>query len=283
MAGRIVYVNGDYLPEEEGKVSIFDRGFLFADGVYEVTAVVGGKLIDYAPHMERLERSLKEIAMAWPCTKAELRAMHEELIRRNAVKQGWVYMQITRGAADRDFKFPKAVGSSLVAFTQVKDIIDNPDAVTGVKVISVPDVRWARRDIKSVMLLAPVLGKQAAYEAGAFEAWMIEDGHVTEGTSSNAYIVKDGRVITCPLSNRILAGVTRRSLFRLAAESGVIIEERRFTLSEAYESDEAFLTSASNFVLPIVEIDGNRIGGGQPGPVARRLRALFIEMAKDAD
>ncbi len=283
MAGRIVYVNGDYLPEEEGKVSIFDRGFLFADGVYEVTAVVGGKLIDYAPHMERLERSLKEIAMAWPCTKAELRAMHEELIRRNAVMQGWVYMQITRGAADRDFKFPKAVGSSLVAFTQVKDIIDNPDAVTGVKVISVPDVRWARRDIKSVMLLAPVLGKQAAYEAGAFEAWMIEDGHVTEGTSSNAYIVKDGRVITCPLSNRILAGVTRRSLFRLAAESGVIIEERRFTLSEAYESDEAFLTSASNFVLPIVEIDGNRIGGGQPGPVARRLRALFIEMAKDAD
>ena len=283
MAGRIVYVNGDYLPEEEGKVSIFDRGFLFADGVYEVTAVVGGKLIDYAPHMERLERSLKEIAMAWPCTKAELRAMHEELIRRNTVKQGWVYMQITRGAADRDFKFPKAVGSSLVGFTQVKDIIDNPDAVTGVKVISVPDVRWARRDIKSVMLLAPVLGKQAAYEAGAFEAWMIEDGHVTEGTSSNAYIVKDGRVITCPLSNRILAGVTRRSLFRLAAESGVTIEERRFTLSEAYEADEAFLTSASNFVLPIVEIDGNRIGGGQPGPVARRLRALFIEMAKDAD
>ena len=283
MAGRIVYVNGDYLPEEEGKVSIFDRGFLFADGVYEVTAVVGGKLIDYAPHMERLERSLKEIAMAWPCTKAELRAMHEELIRRNAVKQGWVYMQITRGAADRDFKFPKSAKSSLVAFTQIKDIIDNSDAVTGVKVISVPDVRWARRDIKSVMLLAPVLGKQAAYEAGAFEAWMIEDGHVTEGTSSNAYIVKDGRVITCPLSNRILAGVTRRSLFRLAAESGVTIEERRFTLSEAYEADEAFLTSASNFVLPIVEIDGNRIGGGQPGPVARRLRALFIEMAKDAD
>ncbi|HKQ95978.1 MAG TPA: D-amino-acid transaminase [Aestuariivirgaceae bacterium] len=283
MAARIVYVNGDYLPEAEGKVSIFDRGFLFADGVYEVTAVVGGKLIDYAPHMERLERSLREIAMAWPCTKSELRTVHEELIRRNAVKQGWVYMQITRGVADRDFKFPKSVGSSLVAFTQVKDIVDNPDATTGVKVISVPDVRWARRDIKSVMLLAPVLGKQAAYEAGAFEAWMIEDGHVTEGTSSNAYIVKDGRVITCPLSNRILAGITRRSLFRLAAESGVVIEERRFTLNEAYEADEAFLTSASNFVLPIVEIDGNRIGGGQPGPVARKLRSLFIAMAKDAD
>ena len=283
MAGRIVYVNGNYLPEAEGKISIFDRGFLFADGVYEVTAVVGGKLIDYGPHMERLERSLKEIAMAWPCTKSELRTMHEELIRRNAVKQGWVYMQVTRGVADRDFKFPKAVGSSLIAFTQVKDILDNPDATTGVKVISVPDVRWARRDIKSVMLLAPVLGKQAAYEAGAFEAWMIEDGHVTEGTSSNAYIVKDGRVITCPLSNRILAGITRRSLFRLAAESGVVIEERRFTLNEAYEADEAFLTSASNFVLPIVEIDGNRIGGGQPGPVARKLRALFIAMAQDAD
>ena len=277
--GRTVYVNGSYLPEEQGQISIFDRGFLFADGIYEVTAVVKGRLVDYPSHMERLERSLQEIAMEWPCGKEELRAMHQELIKLNNVDQGWIYMQITRGAADRDFKFPKDVRSTLVAFTQTKNFIDNPDAVRGVKVITIPDIRWARRDIKSVMLLAPVLGKQAAHEAGAYEAWMVEDGMVTEGTSSNAYIVKDGKVITRGLSNSILAGCTRRALFRLAKENGIVIEERMFSPEEAYEADEAILTSASNFVLPIVEIDGKRVGGGQPGPVARRLRELYLEEA----
>jgi D-alanine transaminase len=274
---RTVYVNGDYVPEEQGKISIFDRGFLFADGVYEVTAVVAHKLVDYALHMERLARSLDEIKMDWPCEKDELLAMHHELVKRNALDEGWVYMQVTRGSADRDFKFPKDAKSSLVAFTQKKKLVDNPDAVKGVSVVTVPDIRWARRDIKSVMLLAPVLGKQAAYEAGAFEAWMIEDGMVTEGTSSNAYIVKDRKVITRGLSNSILAGCTRRSLFRLAEEKGIKIEERLFTPEEAYEADEAFLTSSSNFVLPIVEIDGKRVGGGQPGPVSRELRRIFLE------
>jgi D-alanine transaminase len=276
---RTVYVNGEFLPEDQGRVSIFDRGFLFADGVYEVTAVVGGRFVDYEPHMERLDRSLAELKMAWPCSKAELRAMHDELVRRNKLDQGWVYMQVTRGAADRDFKFPKEARSSLVGFTQVKQLVDNPDAVKGVAVITVPDIRWARRDIKTVMLLAPVLGKQAAAEAGAFEAWMVEDGRVTEGTSSNAYIVKDDKVITRELSNHILAGITRRALFRLAKEHSVEIVERGFTPEEAYAADEAFLTSASNFVLPITEIDGNRIGGGQPGPMARKLRQLFLEEA----
>jgi D-alanine transaminase len=276
---RTVYVNGEYLPEKDGKISIFDRGFLFADGVYEVTAVVNGNFVDFGPHMERLERSLEEIRIAMPCSRGDLRQMHDEIVRRNRVEQGWVYMQVTRGSADRDFKFPKNVTPNLVAFTQSKNLVDNPDAVTGVKVISVPDLRWARRDIKSVMLLAPVLGKQAAHEAGAFEAWMIEDGAVTEGTSSNAYIVKDQQIITRPLSNRILAGVTRRALMGLAKESGVSIVERPFTINEAYEADEAFLTSASNFVLPIVEIDGRRIGGGQPGPVSRRLRQMLIDSA----
>jgi D-alanine transaminase len=276
---RIVFVNGEYVPEEQGKVSIFDRGFLFADGVYEVTAVIHGQLIDYEPHMERLERSLGEIRMAWPCSKAELRQMHEELIKRNKLDQGWIYMQVTRGSADRDFKFPKNSESTLIAFTQTKNLIDNPDAVTGVRVVTVPDIRWQRRDIKSVMLLAPVLGKQAAYEKDGFEGWMVEDGQVTEGTSSNAYIVMDGKVITRPLSNSILAGVTRRSLFRLAKEQGVAIEERAFTPEEAYAADEAFLTSATNFVLPIVEIDGRRIGSGQPGPVARKLRDIYLEEA----
>ena len=278
--GRIVYVNGDYLPEEQGKVSIFDRGFLFADGIYEVTAVLNGKLVDYDPHMERLERSLGEIRMGWPCTKDQLRVMHVELVKRNGLKEGIVYMQVTRGAADRDFKFPKDVKPTLVAFTQSGQLVDNPNAVTGVKVITIADIRWQRRDIKSVMLLAPVLGKQAAYEAGAFEAWMIEDGMVTEGTSSNAYIIKDGKVTTRGLSNSILAGCTRRSLFRLAKEHSVVIEERAFTVEEAYGADEAFLTSASQFVMPITEIDGRRIGGGQPGPVTRKLREIFLEEAK---
>lgn len=277
---RTVYVNGQYLSENEGKISIFDRGFLFADGVYEVTAVVDGRFVDYDLHMERLERSLRELDMGWPCSKEDLKAMHLELVKRNDLAEGWVYMQITRGAADRDFKFPKGARPSLIAFTQAKTLVDNPDAVKGVSVITVPDIRWARRDIKTVMLLAPVLGKQAAAEKGAFEAWMVEDGKVTEGTSSNAYIVKDGKVITRGISNAILAGCTRRALFRLMAEKGMALEERAFTPEEALEADEAFLTSASNFVMPIVEIDGKRIGGGQPGPVARQLRSLFLEEAR---
>lgn len=276
---RVVYVNGSYVPEEQGKISIFDRGFLFADGIYEVTAVLKGRLVDYDAHMERLERSLGEIRLDWPCSKEELKAMHLDMVKRNNLDEGWVYMQITRGSADRDFKFPKGVKPTLIAFTQAKKLVDNPDAVRGVSVITVPDIRWARRDIKSVMLLAPVLGKQAAYEAGAFEAWMVEDGKVTEGTSSNAYIVKDGKVITRGLSNNILAGCTRRALFRLAQEKGVTLEERAFTPAEAYAADEAFLTSASNFVMPIVEIDNKRVGGGQPGPVTRKLREMFLEEA----
>ena len=277
---RIVYVNGSYVDEVDAKVSIFDRGFLFADGVYEVTPIVNGKLVDYDAHIERLDRSLSELRMAWPCSKDALKAMHLDLIKKNNLHEGIIYMQVTRGAADRMFNFPKDITSSLVAFTQVMSLVDNPNARTGVKVVTTPDIRWLRRDIKSIMLLAPVLGKQEAYEKGAAEGWMVEDGFVTEGTSSNAYIIKDNTVITRPLSNRILAGCTRRALFRLSKEHGVKIEERLFTPEEAYAADEAFLTSASQFVMPIVEIDGKRIGGGQPGPVSRKLRELFLEEAQ---
>lgn len=277
---RIAYVNGAYVPEADAKISIFDRGFLFADGVYEVTPIVAGKLVDYDAHAERLDRSLSELKMAWPCSKAELKVMHVELVKRNKLTEGIIYMQVTRGVADRMFNFPKDITSSLVAFPQVMSLTDNPNARTGVKVITTADIRWLRRDIKSVMLLAPVLGKQEAYEQGANEAWMVEDGMVTEGTSSNAFIVKDNTVITRPLSNRILAGCTRRALFRLSKEHGLKIEERLFTPEEAYAADEAFLTSASQFVMPIVEIDGKRIGGGQPGPVTRKLRELFLEEAQ---
>ena len=277
---RIVYVNGEYVPEAEAKVSVFDRGFLFADGVYEVTPVVNGKLVDYDPHMERLDRSLKELKMAWPCNIVEMTAMHNELIKRNNLDEGIIYMQVTRGVADRMFNFPKDIISSLIAFPQVMKLVDNPSARTGVKVVTTPDIRWLRRDIKSIMLLAPVLGKEEAYQKGAAEAWMVEDGFVTEGTSSNAYIVIGDRIITRPLSNRILAGCTRRALFRLAKEHNVQIEERLFTPEEAYGADEAFLSSASQFVMPITEIDGHRIGGGQPGPVVRKLREIFLEEAK---
>ena len=277
---RIVYVNGEYVPEAEAKVSVFDRGFLFADGVYEVTPVVNGKLVDYDPHMERLDRSLKELKMAWPCNIVEMTAMHNELIKRNNLTEGIIYMQVTRGVADRMFNFPKDIISSLVAFPQVMKLVDNPSARTGVKVVTTPDIRWLRRDIKSIMLLAPVLGKEEAYQKGAAEGWMVEDGFVTEGTSSNAYIVVGEKIITRPLSNRILAGCTRRALFRLAKEHGVVIEERLFTPEEAYGADEAFLSSASQFVMPITEIDGHRIGGGQPGPVVRKLREIFLEEAQ---
>jgi D-alanine transaminase len=277
---RIAYVNGAYLSDSEAKVSIFDRGYLFADGVYEVTPVVNGKLVDYDAHAERLDRSLSELRMAWPCTKPELRNVHEELITRNKLHEGIIYMQVTRGVADRMFNFPKDITSSLVAFPQVMALVDNPNARVGVKVVTIPDIRWLRRDIKSIMLLAPVLGKQAAYEQGAQEGWMMEDGFITEGTSSNAYIVKDNTIITRPLSNSILAGCTRRALFRLSEEHGVKIEERLFTPEEAYAADEAFLTSASQFVMPITEIDGRRVGGGQPGPVTRKLRELFLEEAQ---
>ncbi len=276
---RIAYVNGHYLPETDAKVSIFDRGFLFADGVYEVTPVVNGKLVDHDAHNERLDRSLRELQMAWPCTEEELTTVHTELIARNSLKEGIIYMQVTRGVADRMFNFPKDIKSSLVAFPQVMNLVDNPNAKTGVKVVTTPDIRWLRRDIKSIMLLAPVLGKQEAYEKGAAEGWMVEDGYVTEGTSSNAYIVVGNKIITRPLSNRILAGCTRRALFRLSKEHNVEIEERLFTPEEAYNADEAFLTSASQFVMPITEIDGHRIGGGQVGPVVRKLRELFLEEA----
>ena len=278
--GRTVYVDGAYVDEEEAKVSIFDRGYLFGDGIYEVTAVLGGKLIDAEPHLERLDRSLRELEMAWPCTRDELIEVHQELVRRNNLDQGGVYMQVTRGVADREFYYPQDTPTVLTAFTQARELLDNPNSKTGVKVVSMPDIRWQRRDIKSIALLAQTMAKQAAKSQGAFEGWMIEDGYVTEGSSSTSYIVKDGTVVTRPLSNAVLAGVTRRMLLRYMDESGVELDERPFSIDEAYDADEAFLTSASTFVMPIVDIDGHQIGGGQPGPVARRLREIYIDEAR---
>ncbi|MCC0015590.1 MAG: D-amino-acid transaminase [Rhodobiaceae bacterium] len=277
---RTAYVNGEYTPIEEAKISVLDRGFLFADGVYEVTAVLGGRLADYAGHVTRLHRSLGELQMECPVGDDELLAIHRELVKRNDVEEGLVYLQVTRGAADRDFTFPDGVKPSLVLFTQTRQLCDVPAARTGFKVKSVPDIRWDRRDIKSVALLAQVLAKQAAKAAGCNEAWMVDGGFVTEGGSSNAYIIKDGTIITRPVSNAILSGITRASVLRLARERNMQIEERAFTIAEALEADEAFVTAASTFVMPVVEIDGHKVGGGQPGPAVRRLREIYIEAAR---
>lgn len=277
---RTVHLNGQFFPEKEARVSVFDRGYLFADGVYEVTAVVDGRLIDYEPHMKRLARSLGELDMAWPMTPESLREVHEELLERNGLREGRIYMQVTRGVSERDFTFPKDAKSTLLAFTQAAQVVGDPKAEKGVKAISIPDIRWKRRDIKSIALLAQCMGKQKAAEAGAYEGWMHEDGFITEGTSSTSYIVADGRIITRPLSNAVLPGVTRLAILRLAAERDLDLEERAFTLEEAYGAEEAFLTSASAIVLAVVDIDGRTIGSGKPGPVAKRLRELYLEEAR---
>jgi D-alanine transaminase len=278
---RTVYVNGAYLPEEEAKISVFDRGFLFADGVYEVATVVDGRLVDNAAHLARLQRSLGELDMPAPAAPEEIEAIQRELIARNGIDQGLVYLQVTRGAADRDFLYPKDAAPSLVMFTQTKNVIDSPAAAKGISVITLPDIRWRRRDIKTVALLAASMAKQAAHDAGADDAWMVEDGAVTEGSSNNAFIVThDGAIITRALSNDILHGITRRAVLAIAEREGLTVEERAFSPEEAYEAAEAFITSASTFVMPVVKIDSRILGNGVPGPVSENLRRLYIEMAR---
>src|SRR6056297_63279 len=274
---RIVYVNGDYVPEEEAKVSVFDRGFLFADGVYEVTSVLGGRLVDFDGHFERLRRSLSELDMPLPVDRQTLLDIHRRLVAENDVEEGLVYLQVTRGAADRDFLYPADAAPTLVLFTQHMNLTDSPKAAKGLSVISIPDQRWGRRDIKTVQLLYPSMGKMMAKAAGADDAWMVEDGHVTEGTSNNAYIVKDGKIITRALSNDILHGITRAAVLRCAKEAQMEVVERNFTIAEAQEADEAFVTSASTFVMPVIEVDGATLGDGTPGPVAKRLREIYLE------
>lgn len=285
-ASRIVYVNGDYVPEEEAKVSVFDRGFLMADAVYEVTSVLDSKLIDFPGHAARLARSMAELDMESPVTDAELLSIHRELVARNGVVDGLVYLQVTRGnPGDRDFAFPDpaAVKGSIVLFTQSKPgLADNPQAKVGMKVITIPDIRWGRRDIKTVQLLYPSMGKMMAKKAGVDDAWFVEEGLVTEGTSNNAYIVKDGRIVTRNLSEDILHGITRAAVLRFAREAQMVVEERPFTVDEAQAADEAFVTSASAFVMPVVAIDGVAIGTGRPGPVARRLREIYLEESRKA-
>ena len=278
---RIVYVNGRFVPESEAHVSIFDRGFLFGDGVYEVSSVLDRGLVDNSAHLARLERSLGELGMALPATPDEIVRAQKELIARNDLDEGTIYLQITRGPADRDFAYPAEPKPTLVMFTQKKSILDNPLAARGITVITVPDLRWRRRDIKTVGLLAASMAKQAALDAGADDAWMVEDGVVTEGSSNNAYIVTgDGVVVTRHLGSEILHGITRASVLRLARERQIAIEERPFTVDEAKVAAEAFITSASSFVIPVTGIDGETIGDGRPGAITTRLREIYIESAR---
>ena len=272
---RTVYVNGMFLPEEQAKISVFDRGFIFGDGVYEVVPVISGKLVDKQYFLERLDRSLDELSIAWPCTKQEYMEVMEQLVESNHLTEGIVYSQVTRGIADRDFPFPENVSPSFVAFTSSMELLDNPLVKSGIHVITTPDLRWRRRDIKSVNLLGQVLANQDAITRGGHEGWMVEDRIVTEGVSSSAYIVKNATIITRPLSNVILPGIRRRTLLEIASNVGIDVEERIFTIEEALAADEAFISSATTMTLGVVSIDGHQIGNGTPGPVTIRLRELY--------
>lgn len=277
-------MNGEYVAEEDAKISIFDRAFLMADGVYEVTSVIDRKICEFPGHIARLHRSLGEMKMKPACTDDELLAIHRELVERNDLNNGLIYLQVTRGSAgDRDFVWPADdVPSGIVLFTQAKDLVNAPTAQTGLKVISIEDQRWARRDIKTVQLLFPSFAKMEAKAQGKDDAWLTEDGLVNEGTSNNAYIVKDGAIITRHLSNDILHGITRASVLRYAKEAQMKVVERSFSIEEAQGADEAFCTAASAFVTPVVEIDGVAVGDGSPGRVAARLREIYIEESRKA-
>ena len=280
-AQRIAFVNGVYTTLADAKISIMDRGFLFADGVYEVSAVLGGRLVDNDAHLARLQRSLSALQIANPHSDADWIEIEQELVARNHLIEGVVYIEVTRGVAEREFVYPRDLKPTVVLFTQEKTIVASPLVARGAKIVTAPDLRWARRDIKSVSLLAQVLAKQAAAEAGAAEVWMVEDSFVTEGGSSTAFFIgHDRRIVTRPLSAAILSGITRRAVMRLAASEQLVVEERAFTVAEAKAAAEVFYTSASNFVVPVVSIDGEPIGNGEPGPLTRQLSDIYVGFAR---
>lgn len=281
MMSRIVYVNGNYVPEAEATVSVFDRGFVMADAIYEVTAVIDGKMLEFDGHMARMQRSLDELNIAYKVDYDDMLAIHREMITRNNLVTGGIYIQISRGnPGDRDFIFPEgdAISPTIVLFTQEKpDPRLDESKLTGWHIMTMEDLRWHRRDIKTVQLLWPSIAKTAAIRAGFDDTWMIENGTITEGTSNNAYIIKDNVIITRQLSHDILHGITRASLLRYAHDRQMKIEERPFTVDEVKSADEAFITSASTYVKPVVSIDGVNIGSGKVGKHALQLRQIYIE------
>ncbi len=274
----ICWLNGQFIPEDQAHVSIFDRGLLFGDGVYEVAAVLNGKLLDADLHLVRLEKSLAAISIPSPLPATDWLALMQSLVDQNAIAEGLVYLQVTRGAAERDFAFPATVKPTCIAWARTKTMRNDPNA-RGIVLHAVPDIRWARRDIKSVAMLAQVLAKQEAKAAGAFEAIMHDRGVVTEGGSSNIWIVQQGTVLTRPLSHAILAGITRDVTLELATREGLPVVERAFTLDDVYGADECFMSSATNFILPAVRVDDTVIANGEPGPITMRLRDAYMARA----
>ena len=278
---RTVYLNGQFVPENQASISIFDRGFMFADGIYEVTAVLRGKLVDFDLHHARLRRSLGELNLRLDLSSDELLAIHRQLIEHNQLDEGLVYMQVTRGAQDRNFLYP-AEGHPLtvVLYTQAKVVVDSPLAARGMNIVGLPDLRWGRSDIKTTQLLYACMAKEQAKGMGADDAWLVKDGMITEGTSNNAFIItKEGVVVTRELSGALLPGITRAAMIALLRETGLRLEERAYSLDDARQAAEAFITSSTSFVYPVVTIDGQAIGDGTPGKLTRRFRQLYIDHA----
>lgn len=277
---RKVYVNGDWFDENAASVSVFDRGFLFADAVYEVAAVVDGKLIDYAGHAARLWRSLAELGIPEPVTAAELLVLHREAVDRNSLDEGLIYLQVTRGVSDRDFVIKGDSRPGFVMFTQVKSVVENPKFENGLRVRTVDDLRWGRRDVKTVQLLYSSLVKSEAVGAGLDDAILVQDGRVTEASSANVHVVDESGVLqTPPLSRSLLPGITRSCILRLAQADGLSVKESEIAADTLANAREVFITSATSFVLPVVEIDGRAVGDGRPGAVTRRMRELYIAEA----
>ncbi len=278
---RTVYLDGEYLPAEEAKISIFDRAVNFGDAIYDVAGVLDGRLVDFEHHMQRYFNSLAKLSIESPLEQQQILQVFRRLVELNGIDEGLVYMQVSRGVAERDFVWPEGLRPTVFAFTQVKAAEENAAARTGVSLASAQDIRWARRDIKSVNLLGQVLAKQAAHDAGAYEALLIDaEGYITECGSTSFFMVRGDEILTRPLSNDILPGVTRRAIVALCEDRGLGLRETRFTLDDALAADEAFISGASSYILPVVEIDGQPIGAGKPGELTRRLREIYLEHAR---
>jgi len=278
---RIVYLNGEYVPEAEAKISIFDRAVTFGDAIYDVAGVLDGKLVDFEHHMQRYFNSLKKLSIESPLSQTEILQAFRQLVELNQLDEGLVYIQVTRGAAERDFVWPEGIKPTVFMFTQARATGENEAARTGIALASTPDIRWARRDIKSVNLLGQVLAKKAAHDAGADEALMIDaEGYVTECGSTSFFIVRDKLILTRPLNNDILPGVTRRAVVALCNSQGLRLVETRFTLDEALTADETFISAASIYVVPVVKIDNQKINTGKPGELTLRLRDIYMDYAR---
>ncbi len=277
----IVFLNGEFLPKDKAKISVFDRGFIFGDGIYEVVPVMNGVLVDKSEFWERFKRSLKEISLNLPYKDSEFEGILNELIAKNALKEGGVYMQITRGVASRDFAFAKGLQPTIMAFVYAANIQNNELASKGITVVSVPDIRWKRRDIKSISLLAQCYAKEMAVNAGADEGFMVENGKVTEATSASAFIIKDKMLITKPFSNEILCGIRRQNILKFARELNLSVAERAFSMNEVYEADEVFISAASLPILGVVRADGKMIANGKVGKFTQLLRQRYLQKMRN--